>query len=345
MRFATLIVAVGLLAAPTTFAGTGDQPFLFMLDDGGSDYQGTLADGLTFHEDAIGIHIGGTNYELIAGDAMLDRSFDGLSLDPNTGDLYFTHEYTTRTTTAEFGSVALLDGDIAKVTDYTVDAITGQIIGGDVSIVTAETTIFEGTGEDIDALHLLANGNFLISTTSDATLLNGGSPLTMDESDVVEITPAGLVVGWLYDFENDSDGVPGNEIINPGSGSTDTIDDILGASWVMTTSGYVMAARSVNGIAINDGETHTLDLTDLTVPYDFDFDMDGLLLGGDAVGQDAGGDCDDLDGLDQLDDTERWALIDALGGAGTPIADALIPEPGTLALLLVGGVFALRRRR
>lgn len=78
------------------------------------------------------------------------------------------------------------------------DLILWDETSGTASLFHDFTAVFSGN-EDIDALHVLANGNFLISTTN-TSVING---YTIEAEDVVEynpfLGPTGTVIGRVFD--------------------------------------------------------------------------------------------------------------------------------------------------
>lgn len=87
---------------------------------------------------------------------------------------------------------------IGGVTYQDEDLILWDENTGTASLFHDFTGVFTGN-EDIDALHVLANGNFLISTTN-TSVING---YTIEAEDVVEynpfLGPTGTVIGTVFD--------------------------------------------------------------------------------------------------------------------------------------------------
>ena len=182
-------------------------------------------------------------------------------------------------------------------------------------------TIFTNDA-DIDALHLLASGNFVLSTRANETLFNGGAPIPMLDGDLVEIQPDGTFVQFLFN----------EATFNSGNEDIDAVFVRDNGNIVLSTTGN--ANLGTPGLGFNDDDI---------IEYDPVADTATLLLDGATIITNVGGD-EDIDAVRLLDDDSiLFSLTQNRTVAGVAFLDGDIilfdPATGTASLFLGESAF------
>ena len=237
---------------------------------------------------------------------------------------------------AELGGLSFLNGDLV---DYDGNTDTSTLFF-------AETGAFVG-GANVDAAHILPNGNIILSTTSSETL--GG--LTFEDGDLVEYNPNTDTATLFLDeglFTDDAD--------------LDAVFLRDDGQIILSTAG----SEELGGLSFRDGDLVLYDpIADIATLF-FDEDLfdsgadisavhvlygDLMLSVSNTAGATLGGltfTIDDLVLYDPIADTASLFLDGDLFTAASANIDAVyVPEPST-ALLLASGLGAMaagRRRR
>lgn len=165
------------------------------------------------------------------------------------------------------------------------DATLGGLTFGDADVVNYDTDtatlLFDSTGkftdsEDIDAVHVLSNGNILFSTRSDGQF-SGGNTLDFKDGDVVEYDPGNNMASIFFSEDN----FDGNADIS--------------AFHVLPSGNYILSTygeESLGGITFRDGDlvdynpidnVATLFLSEDLFSDDADIDAVHVLLSGNIV--------------------------------------------------------------
>lgn len=152
---------------------------------------------------------------------------DALWVNTGTGTFVFSTAQTETMNAVGGGTITFRDEDLILWNENTLEA----------SLFHDFTSVFVGN-EDINALHVLANGNYLISTTN-TSVING---FTIQAEDVVEYDPTTFqVVQTVFD---------GSAII----GANEVIDGVQ-----VTASGRLVISTTNNFSLLSGGPTYDDD--------------------------------------------------------------------------------------
>lgn len=238
--------------------------------------------------------------------------------------------------TETLGGLTFYDGDLAEY-NLTTDTATLYFDEG----------LFSGVGEEITAVHILANGNIILSTDTGATL--GG--LTFRDGDLIEYNPT-TDVGTLY-FNEDlfagDEGIDAAYINGSGNIILSTIDGAtLGgltfgggdlAEYNPTTD---VATLFFDGSLFDGSENidaaHILDNGNIILSTDGGATLGGLTFANGSLAE-----------YNPTTDVATLYFNESLFSSNANI-DAVyvttLPEPTTIALLGLGClIFAGRKRR
>lgn len=232
---------------------------------------------------------------------------------------------------ATLGGLSFSDGDLVSYDDVT-----------DTATLLFDESAFSAS-EDVDAVHILANGNILLSTTTGATL--GG--LTFRDGDVV-----------AYDALSDSAVLFFDEDLFVSNANVDALAVLANGHLVLSTAD----SNTLAGLAFRDGDLIEYDpvgnVASLFLDEDLftaDEDIDGVHVLADGTiilstgnGATIGGLTfrdGDLIRYDPVTDTSTLEF-DEDAFTGNEDVDAVFgPEPGTGSLLAFGLALLARRRR
>jgi hypothetical protein len=254
---------------------------------------------------------------------------------------------------------ACLAGSRAEGTEFVLSTLTGATLGGvtfrDGDLVlyddvanTASLVFSEDnftSDENVDAVHMIANGHILLSTAVGAVL--GG--LTLRDGDVVE-----------YDPVNDIATVFFNEDLFLSGGNIDAFAILDNGNLVLSTA----LDDTLAGLLFRDGDlieydpvggTASLFLNEDLFVSDEDIDgvhvlSDGTIILSTQDNASIGGLIfldGDLVRYDSTSDTATLYFAEATFGTGENVDGVFvpIPEPGTSSLLAPGLLLLARRRR
>ena len=262
--------------------------------------------------------------------------------------LYVSHGGTAN---QSLGSLTVDNGDVIRI-----DSLTGTA-----------TRVFDDDGffdtsENVDAVHLLSNGNLLVSTTSNAKSGNGQH--SFNHGDLIEVDISGSTAEFVSVFLSSSDLYAGSvENINAFS------HDPAGSLFASVNSGPATA----NSLSFDDGDITRFEISNPAGTASLYFDDDitfassanvdalsvlsanSIAISTLAAESIAGISIDRGDIVELTHDGTDWALsatlFDGSGalGFGTNVnldaVHVVVPEPGTGALLALGLVTLASRRR
>jgi len=233
---------------------------------------------------------------------------------------------------AIIGGLAITDGDLARYDDVT-----------DTSTLAFDESNFSAS-EDIDAVHILGNGNILLSTAADATI--GG--VTFRDGDIVEYDPVSDTATLFF-----------NEDLFLTDSNVDALSVLANGNLVIS----IAIDTTLAGLAFRDGDLVLYDpiggIASLFFSEDLfatGEDIDGVHVFGDGTivlstqnGAILGGltiSGGDLAHYDPVSDTATLFFAETNFGTAENIdAVYVVPEPGTSSLLALGLVLLARRRR
>lgn len=237
------------------------------------------------------------------------------------------------TETETLGGVEMRDGDLVN---YNFDTDTGTIVFNE--------DLFSHN-EDVDALHILDNGNFVISTKNGATL--GG--LTFEDGDLVEYNASTGTASLFFD----EDLFSGNEDI-------DALSILANGNLVLSTTG----SATLGGLSFGRDDLIAYDPVAGTASLYFngnaftsyceDIDAVHVLASGNILlstitGATLGGlTFEDGDVVEYNPQTHTATIFfdEDLLQCNTEDVDAVyVPEPCTIALLGMGGIGLIARKR
>jgi uncharacterized protein YuzE len=182
LRSIVLLVTVSAFLLPPRLASAQPSDRLVL-----SAQEDANLGGLTFGDDDL------ADYDPPTDTAT--RLFDGGNLFSDNGEdidavhvLANGHIVLSTEGNARLGGLSFGDDDLVAY-DPSTDTTTRLFDGGN---------LFTNTNEDIDAVHVLANGNIVLSTEGNATL--GG--LTFGDDDLVEYDPSTDTATLLFDGGN-----------------------------------------------------------------------------------------------------------------------------------------------
>lgn len=223
---------------------------------------------------------------------------------------------------------------------------------------TGATTFFSIASGDLDAFHILSNGNYLVSS-----LFNGNIGGTVfDDADLIEYDPnTGMIVGNYLGIGQGSFTTSSPDI------SAVTTDEA--GNLYFSVLGNTTMNHAGGSLSFTDGDIVMVDamtgvasifLSEADIFDDGDGDVYGLHWMGDGTLLMSGNEDEAVGGTTFLDgDVFQYDI--ATGAASLFFSEAnftdtsnghdidaiyfQVPAPGSLALLGLGGVFAARRRR
>ncbi len=232
---------------------------------------------------------------------------------------------------ATLGGLTFRDGDIVRYDDVTDTA----------TLVFNENNFSDN--QDVDAVHMLANGNILLSTTAGTTL--GG--LTFRDGDVVEYDPLNDLASLFFD-----------EDLFLSGGNIDAFAILDSGNLVLSTT----LSDTLAGLVFRDGDLVEYDPVGLTASLFLSEDLftgnedidgvhvlsDGTIILTTQTGASIGGLTffdGDLIHYDPVSDTASLGFAESNFAASENVDAVFGPEPGTGSLLALGLALLARRRR
>ncbi|MEM7809035.1 MAG: PEP-CTERM sorting domain-containing protein [Planctomycetota bacterium] len=338
-------------AALSLAAGaTQAQTFFYVGPDSGDFF--TLANWNTAADGTGSAPAAGSLPDASVGDIALDLIIDGRSVlaagevDFGTGSLGLSNaasleitgagndvDFSADATLTVTGASLAADGDVVfrgntNLLNATITASTDDVEFQDTAIVSVvNSNLTAGDNLFFDAFNGSITGSNLVSSDRLGLRGPGGSTTAVVVTDTNITVNAGLGdVDDVFDFgQGDASLTLLGDSTLLADAIEETVDLILGDRSTATLGG--------NGNRIvNDGSTVTVA------------SFDARLIVGSAINFDPRDDVvNGLTGLSYLDDPTAWTVSDWNGLDAITLQ--LIPEPTSLALLGLGGLVVLRRRR
>ena len=323
----------------------------------------------------------GISVSLSGNMALVGAAYDDIGSNSNQGSAYLFRNLDTASGTVnesikllasdgaagdQFGLSASLDGDHLIVGAYANSVSTGKAYAGRVSSMT--TFDAGNTSREIDGISFITKEDWTIgeSTSNNSMTLTGG--------DSAQVASAGkkVYIGRNAGSNGNTLKIEGeltaNEVVVGAAGNTSNHLEVAAMGTVTVIGGLVVhSGSSLGGDGTINGNVTFL------AGAKFRFDPTFILTINGAVTLDSTFGVDDILGLDSsvdegiytlIDGTstdfsalgiENWGALNAysLGGGKAAYFQqgslelVVIPEPGTLALLVLGmaGLSAMRQRR
>ena len=195
--------------------------------------------GLTFGDDDL------AEYNPVSGIAT--RIFDGGAVLTN----FSSDEDVDAVFVRGNGNIILSttnDNVIAGVNFGDDDLVEYDPVAGTATIIFDGGSLFSQTNEDIDAVHILANGNIVLSTTGNATLAG----LSFNDDDLIEYDPVAGTATRIFD---------GGNLIVDGNGDVNGIYVIenLIDHFAINHDGSADICNAENIIISKHDSSHTVD--------------------------------------------------------------------------------------
>ena len=237
--------------------------------------------------------------------------------------------------TETLGGLTFYDGDLAEYNPTTNTAT-----------LYFDEGLFSGVGEEIAAVHVLANGNIILSTYDSATL--GG--LTFSQSDLVEYNPTTDTATLYFDGSlfDDSENIDAAHILNSNNIILSTIDGAtlgglsFGAGDLIeynptTDTATLFFDASLFSTSENIDAAHILESGNIVLSTEGAETLGGLTFAdGDLIEYNPTTDIATLYFAESLFSSN--ANIDA-------VYITTVPEPATIGMLGLGCLVLIRQRR
>jgi hypothetical protein len=255
-------------------------------DRGGDDeLHGGDDDDVLFGQGGDDTLIGGDKEDVLVGGPGMDTLTGGTSPD---GDMD-TFVYRPGDGAPNFNVILSTTGAAENASEIGVGPLLfgdGDLVDFDPGTRTAtlffDEALFVGGNEEIDAVHVLDNGNIVLSTGGNATL--GG--LGFGDDDLVEFNPSGAPVDGL--------GAGTARLIFDGGTLFSNGDEDINAAFVLDNGNIILSTdgnATLGGLTFGDGDL---------VEYDPNTDTSTLFFDGEGAGNLFSGD-EDIDAVHVLD--------------------------------------------